>query len=215
MPSCQVWLSKCQWKVAFHNRFIFWHKGYCCILDNNVKRTANQMYSCWLRITWTKAGLIPSSMHSSVAVSVLCSPFLSVFSSLYFKRNGKRGACWEFSWTLMELHLPCGNVNVSDALLVCGNCDSALDPLSTLQAMPCGKDRGLPRWRPYVFFEWVPGRKLDVRVVTHYCSESRIKETKRWGTAAWHRGGVQEGRQEAAGMIQIFRSLHRKCHIFY
>lgn len=31
-----------------------------------------------------------------------------------------------------------------DALFVCGNCDSALDPSSTLYAMPCREDRGLP-----------------------------------------------------------------------
>lgn len=60
-----------------------------------------------------------------------------------------------------------------DALFVCGNCDSALDPPSTLYGMPCGKDRGLPSWKLYMIFEWVPAKRFDMWIATHYCSQWR------------------------------------------
>ena len=48
------------------------------------------------------------------------------------------------------------------ALLICGNYDSALDPLGALCAMPCGKDRGLLSRRLYDVFEKVPVRKFPL-----------------------------------------------------
>lgn len=89
---------------------------------------------------------------------------------------------------------------LSDALLVCGNCDSALDPSGTLCAAPCEKgQRGLPSWRLYVSLEWVPGRS-DVNC---YLLLLIVKEMQRWGGAQEATWGAQKEREEAAGTIRF------------
>ena len=102
----------------------------------------------------------------------------------------------------MELHVPSGDANVSEALLACRNCDSALAPPSTLYAMPCGKDRGLPSWKLYDIFGYQPEDLICelLPVIAHSQGDAKVRGSSL--TQRWSSGGNVRSTEGKRGRLQ-------------